>query len=184
MDSTRQTPYSHGGTGEECVGGRATISAVTRDASWQHTARQARLLSWLSLACMSAEGAIAIIAAVIAGSVALLGFGPDSGHRGLGQRDHRVAVHRHPVRDRRGSRCPSTPTTEPAAPAKTVPRHRTGRSDEPARWPIIAVQASGQVADVLHAIERAARARWDTWANPEWIGYAARAFYQASPPLR
>ena len=36
------------------------------------------------------------------------------------------------------SRCPSRPTTEPAAPARTAPRHRTGRSDEPARWPIIA----------------------------------------------
>jgi len=83
MDSTHQTPYSHGGTGEECVGGRATISAVTRDASWQHAARQARLLSWLSLGYMSAEGAIAIIAAVIAGSVALLGFGLDSAIEGL-----------------------------------------------------------------------------------------------------
>jgi hypothetical protein len=33
----------------------------------------------------------------------------------------------------------------------------------------------------LAAIEQAAVARWDTWANPEWIGYAARAFHQASP---
>jgi len=32
------------------------------------------------------------------------------------------------------------------------------------------------------AIEQSARARWDNWANPEWIGYAARAFHQASPP--
>ena len=83
MDSTHQTPYSHGGTGEECAGGRATTSAVTRDASWQHAARQARLLSWLSLGYMAAEGAIAIIAAVIAGSVALLGFGLDSAIEGL-----------------------------------------------------------------------------------------------------
>ena len=83
MDSTHQIPYSHGGTGEECAGGRATTSAVTRDASWQHAARQARLLSWLSLAYMSAEGAIAVIAAVIAGSVALLGFGLDSAIEGL-----------------------------------------------------------------------------------------------------
>ena len=83
MDSTHQTPYSRGGTGGECAGGRATTSAVTRDASWQHAARQARLLSWLSLGYMSAEGAIAIIAAVIAGSVALLGFGLDSAIEGL-----------------------------------------------------------------------------------------------------
>ena len=41
------------------------------------------MLSWLSLAYMAAEGAIAIIAAVIAGSVALLGFGLDSAIEGL-----------------------------------------------------------------------------------------------------
>jgi divalent metal cation (Fe/Co/Zn/Cd) transporter len=40
--------------------------------------RRAKALSWLSLAYMTAEGAIAIAAAVMAGSVALLGFGLDS----------------------------------------------------------------------------------------------------------
>ncbi len=40
--------------------------------------RRAKALSWLSLAYMSAEGAIAIAAALLAGSVALLGFGLDS----------------------------------------------------------------------------------------------------------
>jgi divalent metal cation (Fe/Co/Zn/Cd) transporter len=40
--------------------------------------RRAKALSWLSLAYMSAEGAIAITAALLAGSVALLGFGLDS----------------------------------------------------------------------------------------------------------
>jgi hypothetical protein len=46
------------------------------------------------------------------------------------------------------------------------------------------LRASGAPADdAAAAIEQAALARWDTWANPEWIGYAARAFYQASPPL-
>jgi glyoxylase-like metal-dependent hydrolase (beta-lactamase superfamily II) len=45
------------------------------------------------------------------------------------------------------------------------------------------LRASGaSAADAAAAIEQAARARWDNWANPEWIGYAARAFYQASPP--
>jgi len=57
--------------------------AVTRDAGWQRAARQARLLAWLSLAYMAAEGAIAVTAAVIAGSVALLGFGLDSAIEGL-----------------------------------------------------------------------------------------------------
>jgi divalent metal cation (Fe/Co/Zn/Cd) transporter len=57
--------------------------ALSRDAGWRRAARQARLLSWLSLAYMAAEGAIAITAAVIAGSVALLGFGLDSVIEGL-----------------------------------------------------------------------------------------------------
>ena len=40
--------------------------------------RRAKALSWLSLAYMTAEGALAITAAILAGSVALLGFGLDS----------------------------------------------------------------------------------------------------------
>ena len=80
MDSTSHSSYfGRGGTGEECV----AAAAVTRDAGWQHAARRARLLAWLSLAYMAAEGAIAVIAAVIAGSVALLGFGLDSAVEGL-----------------------------------------------------------------------------------------------------
>lgn len=61
----------------------STGPPVERDAGWHRAARQARLLSWLSLAYMTAEGAIAITAAVIAGSVALLGFGLDSVIEGL-----------------------------------------------------------------------------------------------------
>jgi len=84
MDSTHQTRYpSRGGAGEECAGNRAMAAAATRDAGWQRAARRARLLSWLSLAYMAAEGAIAIIAAILAGSVALLGFGLDSAIEGL-----------------------------------------------------------------------------------------------------
>jgi divalent metal cation (Fe/Co/Zn/Cd) transporter len=41
-------------------------------------ARKVRLLSWLSLAWMTVEGAVAIIAGVIASSIALVGFGLDS----------------------------------------------------------------------------------------------------------
>jgi divalent metal cation (Fe/Co/Zn/Cd) transporter len=40
--------------------------------------RRAKVLSWLSLAYMSVEGAVGIGAAMLAGSVALLGFGLDS----------------------------------------------------------------------------------------------------------
>jgi len=45
--------------------------------------RRAKALSWLSLACMTAEGAVAITAALLASSVALLGFGLDSAIEGL-----------------------------------------------------------------------------------------------------
>lgn len=40
--------------------------------------RRAKTLSWLSLAYMTAEGAIAVTAAILASSVALPGFGLDS----------------------------------------------------------------------------------------------------------
>jgi divalent metal cation (Fe/Co/Zn/Cd) transporter len=84
MDSIRQTPHpGHALTAEAPAGGSATAQAVTRDPGWHQAARRARLLSWLSLAWMAAEGAIAITAAVIAGSVALLGFGLDSAIEGL-----------------------------------------------------------------------------------------------------
>ncbi len=48
-------------------------------ADWLRLARVARALSWITLAWMGVEGGIAIGAAVLAGSVALLGFGLDSG---------------------------------------------------------------------------------------------------------
>src|SRR5450755_466999 len=44
---------------------------------------RAKALSWLSLAWMTVEGAVAISAALVAGSVALLGFGIDSAIEGL-----------------------------------------------------------------------------------------------------
>jgi divalent metal cation (Fe/Co/Zn/Cd) transporter len=50
---------------------------VTLD--WLRLARIARLLSWLTLGWLGIEAGVAIGAAVIAGSVALLGFGLDSG---------------------------------------------------------------------------------------------------------
>jgi divalent metal cation (Fe/Co/Zn/Cd) transporter len=52
-------------------------------AEWLRAAQRARLLSWLSLAWMTAEGAVAIAAGVLAGSIALIGFGIDSAIEGL-----------------------------------------------------------------------------------------------------
>ena len=46
-------------------------------------AKRARQLSWLSLVWMGAEGTIAIVAGVLAGSIALIGFGIDSAIEGF-----------------------------------------------------------------------------------------------------
>lgn len=45
--------------------------------------RRAKALSWLSLGWMTVEGAVAVTAAIMAGSVALLGFGIDSAIEGV-----------------------------------------------------------------------------------------------------
>lgn len=55
----------------------------TRSPEWLAAARRTRLLSWLSLVWMGAEGAIAITAGILAGSIALIGFGIDSFIEGL-----------------------------------------------------------------------------------------------------
>jgi divalent metal cation (Fe/Co/Zn/Cd) transporter len=56
---------------------------VLKPAERDRLIRRAKALSWLSLAYMTAEGTIAITAAILASSVALLGFGLDSAIEGL-----------------------------------------------------------------------------------------------------
>jgi divalent metal cation (Fe/Co/Zn/Cd) transporter len=46
-------------------------------------ARRAKLLSWASLAYMALEGLVAIVAGIVAGSIALIGFGIDSAIEGF-----------------------------------------------------------------------------------------------------
>ena len=46
-------------------------------------ARRARLLSWASLAYMALEGLVAVVAGIVAGSIALIGFGIDSAIEGF-----------------------------------------------------------------------------------------------------
>ena len=53
--------------------------AAPESSEWLRLARLARFLSWLTLAWMAVEGGVAIGAAIASGSVALLGFGLDSG---------------------------------------------------------------------------------------------------------
>lgn len=51
---------------------------VTVGPDVQRLAARVRLLSWISLAYMAVEGAVAITAGILAGSIALIGFGLDS----------------------------------------------------------------------------------------------------------
>jgi divalent metal cation (Fe/Co/Zn/Cd) transporter len=50
---------------------------------YAHVASRVRLLSWLSLAWMTVEGAVAIVAGLAASSIALVGFGLDSAVEGF-----------------------------------------------------------------------------------------------------
>jgi hypothetical protein len=56
----------------------AAPQAQISRAEWLRLARWARRLSWASLAYMAVEGGVALVAGVIAGSIALVGFGIDS----------------------------------------------------------------------------------------------------------
>lgn len=50
---------------------------------WLRLARRTRMLSWLSLVWLTIEGTLAIVAGIMAGSVALLAFGLDSAIEGV-----------------------------------------------------------------------------------------------------
>jgi divalent metal cation (Fe/Co/Zn/Cd) transporter len=62
---------------------RPAREAPIERAEWLRLAARARWLSWFSLAYMTLEGAIAITAGIMAGSVALIGFGIDSAIEGF-----------------------------------------------------------------------------------------------------
>jgi divalent metal cation (Fe/Co/Zn/Cd) transporter len=57
--------------------------APQRDERWLRAARRARLLSWLSLAWMTIEGAVGVLAGAAAGSIALVGWGLGSAIEGM-----------------------------------------------------------------------------------------------------
>jgi divalent metal cation (Fe/Co/Zn/Cd) transporter len=56
---------------------------AARDGEWLRLARRAKLLSWLSLAWLTIEGTVAIVAGILAGSIALVAFGLDSAIEGV-----------------------------------------------------------------------------------------------------
>jgi divalent metal cation (Fe/Co/Zn/Cd) transporter len=58
------------------------VAAITRD-RYEQLADRVKLLSWLSLVWMTIEGAVAIAAGIVAGSIALIGFGLDSAIEGF-----------------------------------------------------------------------------------------------------
>ncbi len=60
-----------------------TPSASIDRETYRRLATRVKLLSWASLAYMTLEGTIAIVAGILAGSVALIGFGLDSAIEGF-----------------------------------------------------------------------------------------------------
>jgi divalent metal cation (Fe/Co/Zn/Cd) transporter len=58
------------------------VAAISPE-RYRELARRVRLLSWLSLGAMSVEGIVALVAGVMAGSIALVGFGLDSAIEGF-----------------------------------------------------------------------------------------------------
>jgi divalent metal cation (Fe/Co/Zn/Cd) transporter len=61
----------------------APSTATISPARYRQLAGRVRLLSWLSLGAMSVEGAVALVAGIMAGSIALVGFGLDSAIEGF-----------------------------------------------------------------------------------------------------
>jgi divalent metal cation (Fe/Co/Zn/Cd) transporter len=58
-------------------------ATVHGSADYLRLARRAKLLSWASLAYMAVEGIVAVAAGIVAGSIALIGFGLDSAIEGF-----------------------------------------------------------------------------------------------------
>jgi divalent metal cation (Fe/Co/Zn/Cd) transporter len=59
-----------------------SAAAISQE-RYRQLARRVRLLSWMSLGAMSVEGIVALVAGVMAGSIALVGFGLDSAVEGF-----------------------------------------------------------------------------------------------------
>ena len=60
------------------AGADVRTTAAAPPSGWLRAARRARLLSWLSLGWMATEGVVGVVAGLIAGSIALTGFGINS----------------------------------------------------------------------------------------------------------
>jgi divalent metal cation (Fe/Co/Zn/Cd) transporter len=63
--------------------GVEAAQAAYGSAQYLRLARRAKWLSWASLAYMALEGFVAVVAGIVAGSIALIGFGIDSAIEGF-----------------------------------------------------------------------------------------------------
>ena len=61
----------------------AQATVASGSAEYLRLARRAKLLSWASLGYMAIEGLVAVAAGIVAGSIALVGFGIDSAIEGF-----------------------------------------------------------------------------------------------------
>jgi divalent metal cation (Fe/Co/Zn/Cd) transporter len=61
----------------------AATALAPASEEWLRQARRAKLLSWASLVYMALEGIVAVVAGIVAGSIALIGFGLDSAIEGF-----------------------------------------------------------------------------------------------------
>ena len=59
---------------DACCENATVTTAAIPDERWLRSARYARRLAWASLAWMAAEGVLGLIAGVVAGSIALVGW--------------------------------------------------------------------------------------------------------------
>jgi divalent metal cation (Fe/Co/Zn/Cd) transporter len=71
------------GCADDCCTASAPLLPAARDVGWHRAAWQARLLAWVSLVWMGAEGAIGLWQGLMVGSIALIGWALGSAVEGL-----------------------------------------------------------------------------------------------------
>lgn len=80
---THDTPTTAGRLPDDCCAAPEGSERPEHDAGWSRAARQARTLSWFSLAWMTAEGVLGLAAGVAANSISLIGWALGSVIEGL-----------------------------------------------------------------------------------------------------
>ena len=80
---THDRPTTAGQLPDDCCAATERPEPAERDARWLRAARQARTLSWFSLAWMTGEGVLGLAAGVAANSISLIGWALGSVIEGL-----------------------------------------------------------------------------------------------------